>query len=60
MDSKKVCGLKNTVVKKDMKSKLATKNGYDGRLKAKSLITTIQMNLALIAGLFWIRFYFFL
>jgi len=28
-----------------MKSKVAAKNGFDGRLIAKILITTIQMNL---------------
>jgi len=37
--------LKNAVVKKDVKSKMATKNGCDGRLKAKILIMTIKVNL---------------
>jgi len=32
-------------VKKDVKSKVATKNGCDGRLIAKILITTIPVNL---------------
>jgi len=32
-------------VKKDMKSKVAAKNGCDGRLIAKILITTIQVDL---------------
>ena len=36
---------KNAVVKKDVKSKMAAKNGCDSRLKAKILITTIQVNL---------------
>ena len=33
-------------MKKDVKSKVATRNGCDGRLMAKILITTIQVNLA--------------
>ena len=32
-------------VKKDVKSKVAAKNGCDGRLKAKILVMTIQVNL---------------
>jgi len=36
---------KKAIVKKDVKSKVAAKNGCDGRLIAKSLITTIQVNL---------------
>jgi len=39
---KKVCGL---CCEKDMKLKVAAKNGYDGRLMAKVLIMTIQLNL---------------
>ena len=33
------------MVKKDVKSKVAAKNGCDGRLMVKILITTIQVNL---------------
>jgi len=36
---------KKAIVKKDVKSRLATRNGCDGRLLAKILITTIQANL---------------
>ena len=36
---------KKAIVKKDMKSKVAAKNGCDGRLIAKILMTTIQLNL---------------
>ena len=32
-------------MKKDVKSKVAAKNGCDGRLMAKILITTIKVNL---------------
>ena len=32
-------------MKKDVKSKVAAKNGCDGRLMAKNLITTIKVNL---------------
>jgi len=44
---KKYATPKNAVVKKDVKSKVAAKNGCDGRVKAKILITTIQVNLVL-------------
>jgi len=36
---------KKAIVKKDEKSKVAAKNGCDGRLIAKILITTIELNL---------------
>jgi len=36
---------KKAIVKKDVKSKMAAKNGCDGRLIAKILISTIQVNL---------------
>jgi len=42
---KKVCGPKKAIVKKDLKSRVAVKNGCDGRLMAKFLIMTIQVNL---------------
>jgi len=46
---KKVCGPKKAIVKKDVKSDVKSKwrprNGSDGRLMAKFLITTIQVNL---------------
>ena len=34
-------------MKEDVKSKVAAKNGCDGRLIAKIVITTIQVNLVL-------------
>jgi len=36
---------KKAIVKKDAKSKVAAKKWLDGRLMAKNLITTIQVNL---------------
>jgi len=36
---------KKAIVKKDVKSKMAAKNGCDGKLIAKILITTIQVDL---------------
>ena len=43
LSGKKECSPKKAMVKKDAKSKVAAKN--DGRLMAKILITTIQVNL---------------
>jgi len=41
-----VCGPhKKAIVKKDVKSKVATKKWLDGRLMAKILTMTIQVNL---------------
>jgi len=41
-----VCGPpKKAIVKKDGKSKVGAKKWLDGRLIAKNLITTIQVNL---------------
>ena len=42
---KKCAAPKKAIGKKDVKSKVAAKNGCDGRLIAKILITTIQLNL---------------
>jgi len=42
---KKVCGPKKAILKKDVKSKVAPRNGCDGSLMAKFLIPTIQVNL---------------
>ena len=42
---KKGVASKKARVKKDVKSKVAAKNGCDGRLMAKILIMTIQANL---------------
>jgi len=42
---KRVCSPKKAIVKKDVKSKVAARNGCDGRLIAKILIMTIQVNL---------------
>jgi len=42
---KKVCGPKKAIVKKDLKSKVVAKKWFDGRLIAKILIKTIQVNL---------------
>jgi len=40
-----VCGPQKAIVKKDVKSKVAAKiNGCDGKLIAKKLIMTIQVN----------------
>jgi len=36
---------KKAIVKEDVKSKVAAKNGCDGRLMEKFLITIIQVNL---------------
>jgi len=44
---------KNAIVKKDVKTKVAAKNGCDGRLIAKILITTIQVNLVLNCNGMW-------
>ena len=41
---KKGVAPKKAMVKKDVKSKVAAKNGCDGRLMVKILITTIQVN----------------
>ena len=43
--NKKSAAPKKARTKKDVKSKVAAKNGCDGRLMAKILITTIQVNL---------------
>jgi len=40
-----VCSPKKAIVKKDVKSKVAAKNGCDGRLIAKILITAARLNL---------------
>ena len=42
---KKSVAPKKARMKKDVKSKVAARNGCDGRLMAKILITTIQVNL---------------
>jgi len=42
---KKVCGPQEGQCKKDVKSKVVAKNGCDGRLIAKILITRIKINL---------------
>ena len=42
---KRVQPSKKAKVKKDVKSKVVAKNGCDGRLMAKVLITTIKVNL---------------
>ena len=42
---KKGAAPKKAMVKKDVKSKVAAKNGCDGRLMVKILIATIQVNL---------------
>jgi len=42
---KKCATPKNAIVKKDVESKVAVKKWLDGRLMAKDLITTIQVNL---------------
>jgi len=42
---KKCAAPKKAIAKKDVKSKVAAKNGWDGRLIAKILITPIQLNL---------------
>ena len=47
---------KKAKVKKDVKSKV---DGYDGRLMAKNLITTIQVNLCITLA-FWGATLFFL
>jgi len=48
-----VCGPKKAIVKKYVKSKVAAKNGCDGRLIAKKLIMTIQVNLVLKCSETW-------
>jgi len=45
-----VCGPQECCCEKDVKSKVAVKNGCDGRLKAKILIMTIKVNLVLNCG----------
>jgi len=40
-----VCGPQEGHREKDVKSKVVAKNGCDGRIIAKILITTIQVNL---------------
>jgi len=42
---KKCVAPKEAIVKRDVKSKVAAKNGCDGGLIAKILITMIQVNL---------------
>jgi len=42
---KRCAAPKKAIVKKDVKSKVAAKNGSDGSSMAKILITTIQVNL---------------
>ena len=42
---KRSAALEKAMVKKYVKSKVAAKNGCDGRLMVKILITTIQVNL---------------
>jgi len=44
---------KKAIVKKDVKSKEVAKNGCDGRLIAKILITTIQVDLVLNRSEMW-------
>ena len=44
-DIKKVCSLRNAIVKKDMKSRWWPRNDCDDRLMAKLLIMTIEVYL---------------
>jgi len=44
---KKCVAPKKAIVKKDVKSKVVAKDGCDGRLIAKILIMTIQVNVVL-------------
>jgi len=46
---------KKAIVKKDMKSKVAVKKWLDGRLMAKILIMTIQVNLVQNSSEMWRR-----
>jgi len=52
---KKVCGPQECRCEKDVKSKVAAKNGCDGRLIAKNLSMTIQVNLLLNPSKMWRR-----
>ena len=45
MIEKKECGPKKAMVKKDVKSKVAARNGCEGRLMVEILIMAIQVNL---------------
>jgi len=48
-----VCSLQEGLVKKDVKSKMVAKNGCDGRLIAKILITTFQVNFVINPSEMW-------